>query len=206
MKQGSSKKATPHRPEDSDEIFEESQEEELSSHSNGDAEMSNIDDALAGRKQSKNTAQTSKPEVSDLDRVAMSSAAELLKGEITTENINATLSLVCKKRGFNFVVQVNGPREDGLRRQLGLSISEKEGKIEVRRLPAPIEYKPVMDALSNWWRDCDKNPANGKSEMSSEKLLKTFWVDYMQKEDYIQVASECAKMLVGPEVPAMKTN
>ena len=150
MKQGSSKKPTPHLPEDDDEIFEESQEEEPSSHFNGDADMSNIDDALAGKKQSKNTAQTSKPEVSDLDRVAMSSAAELLKGEITTENINATLSLVCKKRGLNFVVQVNGPREDGLRRQLGLSISEKEGKIEVRRLPAPIEYKPVMNALSNW--------------------------------------------------------
>ena len=49
-----------------------------------------------------------------------------------------------------------------------------------------------MDALSKWWESSVKNPSVSKKEVSRETLLKKYWVDFMEKEDYVQVANECA--------------
>ena len=98
-------------------------------------------------------------------------------------------------------MKCGGAKEDGLRRQWGLSVSDKEGEVVVQRLPSAIEYKPVMDAINKWWKTNRMNPGNNETEVSWEKLLKTYWVDFMVKEDYVQVANECAKLLVDPENP-----
>lgn len=138
---------------------------------------------------------TTNPDDVNRDRELMESVKRVSMGEFDVAAINNVYDSVCKKHGFDFRIHVNKAKEDGLRRQWGISLNEKN---EITRIPSPIEYPPVMIGLSRFFDSSGTLVSNNLRKESPEKFLKVYSVDKLKKQDYVDVANECASMLVNP--------
>jgi len=87
---------------------------------------------------------TTNPDDVKADNQLMEDVKRVSTGEVNYEAINNIYDSVCKKHGFDFSIHINKVKEDGLRRQFGISLGKKN---EVTRIPSPIEYLPVMRTL-----------------------------------------------------------
>ena len=129
------------------------------------------------------------------EQVARDSVRELQKGNCDPAIINAIFEEVQRKYNLPFLIKIGQPKEDGLRRQWAVSL-DPQSKIAV--LPSPIEYPPVTGPIYNWWESSGSKKVDQMAK-NPEFKNKIFAVDYMEKDDYLDVALNCAKMLLAPE-------
>jgi len=144
------------------------------SNQSDNADMSNTGEVAAP--QHRRT--TLDPDAVELDRQLMDSVKRMSMGDYDLHDINTIYDVVCQKNGFDFSIHLNKAKEDGLRRQWGISMNDDN---EVQRLPSSIEYLPVMTALSRWWDSSATKVSELFPKNSPDKLLKVYSVDYMKK-------------------------
>ena len=89
------------------------------------------------------------------------------QGQLTPHDINAIYERICANKAPQVKVQVNGAKEDPLKRTNGISLNE-DGTIY--RIPSPNEYLPVLKTLEDWYDFSASDPGHEFEDMTEKDL------------------------------------